>query len=77
MPKILCPCYECVHHAKTVNKCMAKEISLREGHWHTLNEGLQQFWQCKSYEPQEWYKIVEEGIKGIYSGDYIRREEML
>ena len=69
MPKILCPCYECVHHAKTVNTCRAKEVNLREGHWHTTYEGVQHFWQCKTYEPQEWYKKVEEGIAELFNNN--------
>lgn len=62
---IICPNDECIHNggAKKGYKCLCKNISLRYRNMATVNEGRVDMWVCKSYEPNETYKTLDEKIK--------------
>lgn len=48
MPKLVCATLECKYNKN--NRCTAKEISLSDGHIHTVHQGYKQVWECKTYE---------------------------
>ncbi len=59
MPKVICPCIECIYNSNR-HTCKANKIGLKEGYWHTINEGFKQFWICDQYEKTDEFTELEE-----------------
>lgn len=55
MSRIICPCVECEHRARGSNVCQAGRVVLAERFMHTVHEGYQHFWVCKSYKENGYY----------------------
>lgn len=62
---VICPCYECIHHASKSNYCHAGKINLSEAYLHTVHEGFQHVWRCRTYESNERYNEFYQQLKSI------------
>lgn len=61
MATVYCAAEECKHNDQC--KCTAAEITLNEGHAHTLHQGFLHHWTCTAYEESEFAKTIREEIK--------------
>ena len=62
MPKVKCPCGECVHNGENY-VCQADNLSLGWRNMLTVNEGRVDMWICKQYELSNWAKRIDENIR--------------
>ena len=60
MSKVWCASIECKYNKK--NQCKAKEISLSDGHVHTVHQGFLQIWKCRAFEESERTKQMSADI---------------
>ncbi|MBQ5640476.1 MAG: hypothetical protein IIV05_01580 [Ruminococcus sp.] len=61
MARVYCAAVECRHNIQ--GKCCAAEITLNEGHVHTLHQGFLHHWTCTGYEESETAKSIREFVR--------------
>lgn len=69
MPRIVCPCYECVHHSITGETCTAGKIVLGWHGVHTRYQGFKEFWTCHQYEMSEKYTDIVKQLRNVLTDE--------
>ena len=60
MPKVKCASIDCKWNSES-NMCTYKgKILLNDSYYHTVNEGMQHFHRCMTYEKDEYYAELEQ-----------------
>ena len=75
MPKIICPCYECIRHARHANYCTAGRIVLREEYIHTDRYGYTHMMGCKMYKCDERLNELNDALRRALIMSGIREEK--
>ena len=65
MSKIICPCYECIHHSRDLPHCHAGRVKLSEEWLHTVWQGYKQTWTCKMYKPKTEYNEFQQTLRRV------------
>lgn len=68
MTVLTCGSLDCKHNGNKY-RCDLKKVTMNEAYYHTVNQGLQHFWQCKQYEKSEETKAFEEQFKKLMKGE--------
>lgn len=61
MAKVWCAQIECEHNKG--NRCRATEINLSVGNLHTIHQGFEQVWYCRSYQMSDEAKRQYDAVK--------------
>ena len=61
MSKVYCASIDCEYNY--LNVCNAEEITLNDGHIHTVHQGFKHIHECKTYEESEYYKELKQALE--------------